>query len=232
MISCRAVVEILSSQQELSFMKKMELKLHLLMCRHCGSYFSQLKVLNSQLKKFFGEVSKTDTKRVEKIENTVLEDLKNTNLNTTKKKFKKILFLCVANSARSQMAEGLAKNLLSSSIQIESAGSQPGARVHTLAVEVLKEEGIDISAYRPKSILDVSAMYSEPFLDENCLVIRLCAEEQCPLVDSNIEVLDWNLPDPASPEPLDQVVQVDRLIAFRDIRNEIKRRINLLGEFF
>ncbi len=71
----------------------------------------------------------------------------------------KILFLCVANSARSQMAEGLAKNLLGTCVEIQSAESKPSSMVNPLAVEAMKEIGIDIAHHRSKSWDDLSRRF-------------------------------------------------------------------------
>ena len=121
------------------------------------------------------------------------------NSKNSKNNFSKILFLCVANSARSQMAEALAKNILPKTLDIQSAGSRPGSDVHAMAIQTVIEFNPEISKARPKSI----ASLPEHFLDQHCLVIRLCAEEECPLVSPEVEVRDWSLPDPANPQDED-----------------------------
>ena len=73
---------------------------------------------------------------------------------------KKILFLCVANSARSQMAEGLARNMLGPDVEVLSAGSQP-SKVNPYAIEAMMEVGIDISAHHSKCVDDVDAAVEE-----------------------------------------------------------------------
>ncbi|MBI3178090.1 MAG: phosphate signaling complex protein PhoU, partial [Deltaproteobacteria bacterium] len=83
-----------------------------------------------------------------------------------------VLFLCVQNSARSQMAEGLARKLLPPSLRVWSAGSEPAQRVHPMAVRVMSEIGIDIATQAPKRISDVP-------LGEVDTVITLCGEEVC-----------------------------------------------------
>jgi thioredoxin type arsenate reductase len=127
-----------------------------------------------------------------------------------------ILFLCVANSARSQMAEGLARAMAPPGYQFLSAGSEPG-RLNAWAVVVLKEEGIDISAHRSKGLDAV------PLADVDAIV-TLCAEEVCPVVPGQVKRLHWPLPDPAratgSPE--------DRLEAFRNARDELRRLLPTL----
>lgn len=112
------------------------------------------------------------------------------------KKIEKILFLCVANSARSQIAEAIAKIILPANIKVMSAGSSPVENIHPLAIKVLHEYGIDVALLKPKSITSLP----QGFMDQNCLAIRLCTEEQCPLVDSKLNILDWSMPDPASSE--------------------------------
>ena len=83
-----------------------------------------------------------------------------------------ILFLCVANSARSQMAEGIARTLAPAGVEVFSAGSNPG-RLNPLAMQALAEIGIDLSGHRSKGIPEVPA-------DRVDTIITLCAEEVCP----------------------------------------------------
>ncbi|MGE3680192.1 MAG: arsenate reductase ArsC [Bdellovibrionales bacterium] len=129
-----------------------------------------------------------------------------------------ILFLCVANSARSQMAEGLAKNMLDPSFHIKSAGSNPG-KLNPLAVKAMNEIGIDISNQYSKSIGDLDPK----FLDELDYVITLCAEEICPVFPSGkVKELHWSLPDPAT----NQGSGEERLTLFRNVRDEISLRID------
>ena len=106
----------------------------------------------------------------------------------------KILFLCVANSARSQLAEGLAKAMLGHKASIESAGSEPSGVVQPWAVQVLAEDGIDISKNTSKSIDDLPA----EFIKSLDFVITLCAEEVCPVLITQAQRLHWPLPDPAA----------------------------------
>jgi arsenate reductase len=124
-----------------------------------------------------------------------------------------LLFLCVANSARSQMAEGIARALAPATVRVSSAGSRP-ARLHPLAVQALGEIGIDISGHRSKGVEDVPA-------DEVDAVITLCAEEVCPVWLGAARRLHWGLPDPAGAGPTDE----DRLQAFREVRDELRRRL-------
>ena len=128
-----------------------------------------------------------------------------------------VLFLCVANSARSQMAEGLARHLLGDQVQVQSAGSKPSV-VNPLAIEVMKEIGIDISGHRSKSVDEIDA-------DNIDLVITLCAEEVCPIFLGKAKRLHWPLPDPAAV----QTTPAAQLQAFREVRAQIAERLKLLN---
>ncbi len=123
-----------------------------------------------------------------------------------------VLFLCVQNSARSQMAEGICKALGPPGLRVFSAGSAP-ADVNPVAVQVLGEIGLDISDQRSKSVDDID-------LKSVDTVITLCAEEVCPLVHAGSERLHWPLPDPAA-EP----DGIRRLEAFRHVRDQLRERI-------
>ncbi|MBI3802238.1 MAG: arsenate reductase ArsC [Nitrospirae bacterium] len=130
----------------------------------------------------------------------------------------KILFLCVGNSARSQMAEGLAKEIFRVRAEIRSAGSQPGEKVQPDAIEVMKEVGIDLSAHRPKSI----DALPPAFLAALDYVITLCAEEICPVVPSQkAQRLHWPIPDPVSIGETEEAARQ----AFRTARDRIKERL-------
>jgi len=124
-----------------------------------------------------------------------------------------ILFLCVANSARSQMAEGIARSLAPEGVKVMSAGSQP-AGVRPEAIAVLKEIGIDISSHRSKNVSEI------PPSDVDT-VITLCAEEECPVFLGKAHRLHWGLPDPAASKGMEDA----RLNAFRQTRDELRRRI-------
>lgn len=126
-----------------------------------------------------------------------------------------ILFLCVANSARSQLAEGLAKSLFGSSAVVESAGSEPSGRVQPWAIEILKEDDIDISKNWSKSTDQLPVQ----FLANLDYVITLCAEEVCPMLPSRAKRLHWPIQDPAF------FPETERERAFRRAKNEIKERL-------
>jgi len=128
-----------------------------------------------------------------------------------------ILFLCVANSARSQMAEGIARQLFPT-LRIQSAGSRP-SHVNPYAIEVLAEQGIDISTHTSKSVQDIDPATMD-------LVITLCAEEVCPLFLGKAERLHWPISDPASDDP--SLTPDDLRARFRAGRDEIRRRLEQL----
>jgi arsenate reductase len=128
---------------------------------------------------------------------------------------KRILFLCVANSARSQMAEGLARKMLGSEVEVLSAGSRP-SKVNPYALEAMSEIGIDISGHRSKSVDEVDAASVD-------LVITLCAEEVCPILPGRVRRLHWPIPDPASDDPVISPENLRR--RFRVARDEIESRL-------
>lgn len=129
-----------------------------------------------------------------------------------------LLFLCVANSARSQMAEGLARQLLPGAL-VQSAGSAP-TRVNPLAIEAMAELEIALSAQASKSVNDIDPATVD-------LVITLCAEEVCPLFLGDAERLHWPLQDPdRKEEPLSHAQRLDH---FRVARDEIRRRLEALS---
>ena len=132
-----------------------------------------------------------------------------------------ILFLCVGNSARSQIAEGLAKDMLPKSYDIRSAGSKPAKNVHSDAIFVMDEIGINISSHKTKSIesLDME------FINKLDQVITLCAEEVCPVVPKSTNTLHWPNEDPDN----DSYTKIQSENAFRKTRENI---FNLLKKFF
>jgi len=124
-----------------------------------------------------------------------------------------LLFLCVANSARSQMAEGIARALAPEGVTVSSAGSKP-SRVNPVAIRALDELGIDIRAHTSKSVDDISP-------DGVDAVVTLCAEEVCPVFLGKAHRLHWGLPDPAGVGSTEE----EQLQAFRDVRDELRRRL-------
>jgi arsenate reductase len=124
-----------------------------------------------------------------------------------------LVFLCVGNSARSQMAEGLARVRFGESVNVRSAGSVP-ERVNPLAIRALAEDGVDITHHRSKSVSEIDPATVD-------VVVTLCAEEVCPVFLGKAKRLHWPLPDPAAVEGTGE----ERLAAFRDVRDEIARRL-------
>lgn len=145
-----------------------------------------------------------------------------------------ILFLCVANSARSQLAEGIASFLATKSgsavgssvgreatgrkpipVKISSAGSEPTS-VRPQAIEVLAEIGIDISDQRSNGVDEVEGPVD--------VVITLCEEEVCPVWLEEAVRVHWGLPDPAGSGTTEE----EHIQAFRDVRDELRTRLHVL----
>ncbi len=129
----------------------------------------------------------------------------------------KVLFLCLANSARSQMAEGLARHMLGDKVRVQSAGSKP-SRINPLAIKAMAEIGIDISAHRSKSVSEIDAAQVD-------LVVTLCAEEVCPVLPGKTKRLHWPIPDPAA----QQGTEAQKLQAFRDARDAVRKKLEKLS---
>ena len=127
-----------------------------------------------------------------------------------------ILFLCVANSARSQMAEGIARSLIPPGVKVSSAGSAP-ATVHPQAIQVLKEIGIDISGHQSKGLDSIDTGSVDA-------VITLCAEEVCPVFLGKAHRVHWGLPDPTAVIGTEET----HINAFRSVRDELLRRLKVL----
>ena len=126
-----------------------------------------------------------------------------------------LLFLCVANSARSQMAEGLARHRFGETVDVQSAGSAP-SRLNPIAVRVMAEIGIDIGSQASKGIESIDP-------DRVDTVVTLCAEQVCPAFLGRARRLHWSLPDPAADGAAEE-----QLAAFRAVRDELARRIAML----
>lgn len=122
--------------------------------------------------------------------------------------------MCVANSARSQLAEGLARQIFPNA-EIKSAGSHPG-KLNPYAVEVMKEIGIDISRQYSKSYDDLPPR----FIVSLDYVITLCAEEVCPTMVSRAKKIHWPFNDPVAKNS-----EADSLERFRETRDAIHVRL-------
>lgn len=125
---------------------------------------------------------------------------------------KSILFLCVANSARSQMAEGLGRMIFGDRVPVMSAGSEP-SKVNPYAVEVMRELDVDLAAHHSKSVQTI-----DPAIVGT--VITLCAEEVCPVFLGKARRLHWPIPDPASKDP--SIPREELLMRFRTARDTIR----------
>ena len=129
---------------------------------------------------------------------------------------RRVLFLCVHNSARSQMAEGFARSSAPQAVEVWSAGTEPRS-VHPAAIEVMAEVGIDLAGQRAKSLDEV------PWRDADT-VVTLCgeAEEVCPTLAADVRKVHWPLPDPS------RAPESERLETFRRVRDEIRWRVSSL----
>lgn len=125
---------------------------------------------------------------------------------------KKILFVCVENAGRSQMAEAFAKKYGEGKILASSAGVKPPDKVNPVVVEAMREKGIDISQNRPKLLTEQMTHEADVVITMGCGV-----EEVCPAVFVE-NVVDWELEDPKG-QPLERV---------REIRDEVERRVKAL----
>lgn len=124
---------------------------------------------------------------------------------------RRVLFLCTHNSARSQMAEGLLREMAADRFEVASAGTEQ-TRVHPLAIEAMKELGIDITAQSSKTL--------EQFLPQKFdYVITVCdrANESCPNFAKALQKLHWSFDDPSAAAGSEE----QRLGAFRKIRDQI-----------
>lgn len=132
---------------------------------------------------------------------------------------KKVLFICVHNSARSQMAEAFLKQMAGDRFEVESAGLEPG-KLNPLAIEVMKEAGIDISQNKTKSVFE---FYKQG--KQYDYVITVCDESQaanCPIFPGGGKRLHWGFDDPAS----FQGTWEGKAAKTRIVRDKIRQKIN------
>jgi arsenate reductase len=127
----------------------------------------------------------------------------------------KVLFLCTGNSARSQMAEGLLRHYAGNRYETLSAGTNPTA-VNPLAVEAMREIGIDISRQRSKNVSEFVGL-SIPY------VVTVCdrAKESCPIFPGSFQLLSWSFDDPAAATG----TRDEKLAVFRRVRDELAEQI-------
>jgi arsenate reductase (thioredoxin) len=127
----------------------------------------------------------------------------------------RVLFLCTHNSSRSQMAEGLLRDLAGDRFHVQSAGTERRA-VHPLAIRAMAEQDIDISGHSSKLLF---GLVQEPW----DYVITVCdsANEQCPLFPGGGQRLHWSFPDPSQASGTED----ERLATFRAVRDDIAARL-------
>ncbi|MFE9384867.1 arsenate reductase ArsC [Streptomyces sp. NPDC007025] len=121
-----------------------------------------------------------------------------------------VLFVCVHNAGRSQMAAGFLRHLAGDRVEVRSAGSLPGDQVNPAAVEAMREVGIDLSGQRPKALTPEAVQASD-------YVITMGCGDACPVFPGRT-YLDWTLADPAG----------RGLASVRPIRDEIRTRVEAL----
>ena len=121
-----------------------------------------------------------------------------------------VLFVCVHNAGRSQMAAGYLQHLAGDRVEVLSAGSQPADRINPVAVEAMREEGVDITTERPKVLTTDAVQASD-------VVITMGCGDECPYFPGK-RYEDWELADPAG----------QGIEAVRPIRDEIRGRIEKL----
>ena len=121
-----------------------------------------------------------------------------------------VLFVCVHNAGRSQMAAGWLRHLAGDTVEVRSAGSEPADQINPVAVEAMREVGIDITANTPRKLDWDTAQSSDVLITMGC-------GDVCPVFPGK-RYLDWDLDDPAGRD----------LDAVRPIRDEIKRRVQQL----
>ncbi|MBF4762122.1 arsenate reductase ArsC [Nocardioides islandensis] len=121
-----------------------------------------------------------------------------------------VLFVCVHNAGRSQMAAGWLRHLAGETVEVRSAGSEPADRINPVAVEAMREVGIDITANTPRILT------SEAVQDSDVVVTMGCGDA-CPFYPGK-RYEDWELDDPAGQD----------IEAVRPIRDEIRRRVEEL----
>lgn len=126
-----------------------------------------------------------------------------------------VLILCTGNSCRSHLAEGILRAAAGDLLDVRSAGSQPAGRVHPLAIQVMREIGIDISSHRSKSMTEFLSTPVET-------VITVCgdADQACPVFPGQVNRHHWPFDDPARATG----TEGERLAVFRRVRDEIRHK--------
>jgi arsenate reductase len=135
-------------------------------------------------------------------------------MQTTNPKVKPtVLILCTGNSCRSHLAEGILRAAAGDTLNVQSAGSKPAGHVHPLAIQVMKEIGIDISAHHSKHM---NAFLQQPV--ETLITVCGNADQACPMFPGQVNRYHWGFDDPAKAEGTDD----EKLAVFRRVRDEIK----------
>jgi arsenate reductase len=122
----------------------------------------------------------------------------------------KIVFICVENARRSQMAEGFANTFGQGKLEVYSAGSRPTLKIDPMVIEVMKEKGIDLSDSQPKSLNDL------PLVEMDYLITMGC-EETCPAVLAK-KIIAWEIPDPKGKS----------IDVFREVRDLVENKVRTL----
>ena len=135
----------------------------------------------------------------------------------------KVLFVCIHNSARSQMAEAFLKQIAGDRFEVQSAGFEAGT-LNPLAVEVMREVGIDISANQTKSVFDFFKRGA--LFDYVVTVCDAATAEKCPIFPGVTKRLHWSFDDPAAVEGAHE----EKLVVVRKIRDEIKASVEVFIE--
>jgi arsenate reductase (thioredoxin) len=132
--------------------------------------------------------------------------------NNNEKNDKTVLFVCVENAGRSQIAEGFFKKYAPKGFKVQSAGTKPVSQINPIAVHAMREVGIDISTQKSKEITEDMIRNSDPIVNMGCMDKSFCPTLFIP------KVIEWNLPDPKG-QPIEEV---------REIRDEIEKRVKEL----
>lgn len=131
---------------------------------------------------------------------------------------KKVLFLCIHNSARSQMAEEYLRKLAGEEFEVESAGFEPST-INPLVIQAMKEEGIDLTGKESKNVFDLYK--AQKFYGFIVTVCDRAEEEKCPTFPGLAKRIHWKLEDPADFTGTDE----EKLIRVKDLRNKIKELV-------
>jgi arsenate reductase (thioredoxin) len=132
-----------------------------------------------------------------------------------------VLILCTGNSCRSHLAEGILRSVAGDILDVASAGSKPAGYVHPMAVEAMREIGIDLSSHRSKHMNEFLQAQVET-------VITVCgnADQACPIFPGQVNRHHWPFEDPAHATGTDE----EKLAMFRRVRNEIRRVFTAYAE--